>query len=260
MKTKFVLIVFAGLWLALLCLTQKAEAQYQPPDGCLRMYCPNDWDPLTFKGSCNPDSVLVDTCKDSYTYRKLIAKRYFLIQLKSYYYPFDTVLKPNDVKKVSEISNNCSQLKQNFKKLENEYGTILFHGLYVEHSDSSLLANPLVLLSFDRYQNCDSLENVLLSIDSITFVLYQMRAGTPMSVSDNNVNGKSLILYPNPVQDILEIKEQMPFHAGKIQIISVEGVIVLETGLKDRLDVSGLPPGMYFLRINNFMKPFIIMR
>jgi hypothetical protein len=259
MKTKLVLIIFAGLWLSMLCLPQPAQAQII--NSCLKMIWPNDYDYFHNTGSYNPDSVMVDTCIGSLTYGKQFAKKFYNINFPQNYYPFDTILTKNDIKTVADISNKHDSLKHRFEQLENEFGTIFFKGFENNPSDSIMMLNPWIIMFFENYQDYQYIEKYFSnSIDSVKEIFYGYRAKLFTSVNDELIYKNNLIINSNPVQDILEIKGQMPFHEGKMQIISVEGIIVLETELKNRLDVSGLPPGMYFLRINNFLKPFIIMR
>jgi hypothetical protein len=68
-----------------------------------------------------------------------------------------------------------------------------------------------------------------------------------------NINKE--FLYPNPVQNILNVKNE--FMNMKILIFSPEGITVLESDYKDQIDVSGLFPGMYFLKIGGHVEKFI---
>ncbi len=249
------LFIFAVLFV---CLPPQAKGQYHTPDSCLKMIWPDDYNPLTNEGTINPDSVKVDTCQNSPTYGMKYAQKYFLIQLKPYYYPFDTLLKPNEFKYVSEISNHCSQLKQKFEQLENNYGQILFHGLFEEVSDSSLLKNPLILISLNQYENCDSIVNILKSIDSISYASYQMRAYNYTIVPDNSVNGELIILYPNPVFEYLFIKSDNHFNQDEIKIYSEIGQeVLLKTIINDVVDVTVLNSGAYYFRYKNKLYKFI---
>ncbi len=79
-----------------------------------------------------------------------------------------------------------------------------------------------------------------------------------MSVEETGILS-SLILSPNPVNDFLEISGAV----GEIRIFNVFGVIVknptptLPEGEGLRIDVSGLAPGVYFVRVGNQVRKFI---
>lgn len=77
-------------------------------------------------------------------------------------------------------------------------------------------------------------------------------------VTDVNENtGKSYLtswLKPNPVNDFLLINTDK---FKKIEIFTTLGIKVLETEWKDRLDVSALPAGVYFVRLGGWMGKFV---
>ncbi|TAL68127.1 MAG: T9SS type A sorting domain-containing protein [Bacteroidetes bacterium] len=75
--------------------------------------------------------------------------------------------------------------------------------------------------------------------------------------SDENI----LTLYPNPVNSYLKIKFDVDeIYPAKIKIYSVFGENVIETDYKDKIDIGCLSPGIYFLRIGNVCKKFIVNR
>ncbi len=62
------------------------------------------------------------------------------------------------------------------------------------------------------------------------------------------------LTYPNPVSDYLHIKTDT---YAKIEIFNSLGISVLETEWKESIDVSCLPCGMYYIRINNKLCKFM---
>ncbi len=62
------------------------------------------------------------------------------------------------------------------------------------------------------------------------------------------------LTYPNPVSDYLHIKTDT---YAKIEIFNSLGISVLETEWKESIDVSCLPCGMYYVRINNKLCKFM---
>jgi hypothetical protein len=74
--------------IVVLSLIPNLKVQSQTNEKCLKMIWPNDyhqvwneeWKKWDDVGSINPDSIMVDTCKDSPTYGKMFCKRFFTIQ------------------------------------------------------------------------------------------------------------------------------------------------------------------------------------
>jgi hypothetical protein len=66
---------------------------------------------------------------------------------------------------------------------------------------------------------------------------------------------KGIILYPNPVSDFLYLKNAE--QTDNIKILSALGIIVLEGDYKDKIDLSSLNSGLYFLKADNQIIKFI---
>jgi hypothetical protein len=66
---------------------------------------------------------------------------------------------------------------------------------------------------------------------------------------------KGIILYPNPVSDFLYLKNAE--QTDNIKILSALGIIVLEGDYKDKIDLSSLNSGLYFLKAGNQIIKFI---
>ncbi|TAL67822.1 MAG: T9SS type A sorting domain-containing protein [Bacteroidetes bacterium] len=75
----------------------------------------------------------------------------------------------------------------------------------------------------------------------------------PTSVVENESN-ETPSMFPNPVVDYIQINRN---DKCSIQIFSVLGIKVIETKYKDRIDVSGLDAGVYFLFVNNKIYKFV---
>lgn len=65
----------------------------------------------------------------------------------------------------------------------------------------------------------------------------------------NDFSKGQIKMFPNPVLDYITIKGID--NAKNIVIINMEGQEILKTDFKDRLDVTQLQKGVYFLRIND---------
>ncbi len=110
-----------------------------------------------------------------------------------------------------------------------------------------------------------------LTIDSVTtnqgndfaFVLGKISASTGINEQDGN---ESLVLYPNPATDKLKItSHKLKVIAGtEISIYNAMGEKVSSTILNSagtynyQVDVSVLPPGIYFLSIGDVREKFIV--
>jgi hypothetical protein len=80
---------------------------------------------------------------------------------------------------------------------------------------------------------------------------------------------ENMIIQPNPASDFITIqfsnKELQPFAAGdKVQIFDMLGIEVMSVGIgldlsSQRIDVSHLPAGVYFIRIGSRVEKFVKM-
>ncbi len=71
-------------------------------------------------------------------------------------------------------------------------------------------------------------------------------AQNPSSILENDLSS-NISIYPNPASEILNIETKVVFNS--IEIIDLEGRIVLTTIFKDNIDISKLPAGNYFLTL-----------
>jgi len=237
-----------------------------PPDSCLKMICNNDYhfDPgkNAYTGSYNPDSVMIDNCEDSPTYKKRFAKRYFTIRFERNFYPFDSVIKPHTSKTVSDLSDSKPECKFQFQQLETIYGTIYFEGeLYEAENDSIFYLNPGVRLYFEYYHATDEIEATFLNnIDSLRYISFDANYGTPLTSDMNEAkeSKNNLLIYPNPVKNILEIKSlSNEYFNHKITIYNLSGQILIESKYQEVIDISNLTQGIYFLKLGNNAYKFI---
>ena len=75
---------------------------------------------------------------------------------------------------------------------------------------------------------------------------HQCGGGTDI---DNTKHNPSLIIYPNPVKDILHISSDKPMHS--IRIYNMYGTEVLQTVDTNCINVSHLPTGIYMVHADN---------
>ncbi|MFA7627736.1 MAG: T9SS type A sorting domain-containing protein, partial [Candidatus Kapaibacterium sp.] len=92
--------------------------------------------------------------------------------------------------------------------------------------------------------------------------------GSTTSVSDLESNS-GLLIQPNPSSDFITIQFQPtegfePSEGYKVQILDVLGIEVMSVGTgldlsQQRIDVSHLPAGVYFIRIGDKVEKFVKM-
>lgn len=68
------------------------------------------------------------------------------------------------------------------------------------------------------------------------------------TLSAKHVEMVEVALYPNPVQDKFQLKSPIPIKG--IKIFSLQGKQVARFSFQENYDVSGLQPGMYFLKVS----------
>ena len=81
--------------------------------------------------------------------------------------------------------------------------------------------------------------------------------GNILAVKDGKIQSENLIIYPNPVKNILNIntRQLKDFSA---EIIDVSGRNILKTIIKDnKIDVSNLEQGVYYLKLGTLTNKFV---
>ncbi len=136
-------------------------------DSCLRLYCGSLVD--TLGGDCiNYDSVRVDTCVLSSTYRQLFAKQWFYLRFDHYVInvpaaPADTVLEMS----WTAIDTSYSALRAEFSALEAKYGTITLKKYAPSWADSTDAISNIFYLRFANYACIDSVMADLATFSNV---------------------------------------------------------------------------------------------
>ncbi|MFN8361109.1 MAG: T9SS type A sorting domain-containing protein [Candidatus Kapaibacterium sp.] len=256
---KTALLFFVALMLA-------TNITYAAPvaDSCLRMFVPDEHGMdtslggPTWYGSYNPDSVMIDTCSGSATYQHLFAKKWFIIQFPKNFYPFNHILDSGEVKEVSDIDSSHLALLNRFLQLQDTLGLIYFQGLDDPPSDSVVMLNPLLKLSFENYQDVDYVvEHFKNTVDSVKNLAYELRAGQLTDVKELEKVQRNRI-YPNPVKDYLTIQQdQIHDNNSRVEVFDLDGKKVFESEYHEKIDVSMLQSGNYFLKLKYQIIKFI---
>jgi photosystem II stability/assembly factor-like uncharacterized protein len=163
----------------------------------------------------------------------------------------------------------------------------IFSIQFFDDSNEGLAVNPLKVyytsdggenweILADTLSNPDSLRTLkgkLLKIDNEMYIIGYDRiikfVKSPNSINENNFQNELFSVSPNPTHDFITIqlsnKGLKPF-AGeeKVQLFDVLGIEVMSVGIgldlsTQRIDVSHLPAGVYFIRIGTSVEKFVKM-
>ncbi|MFC0345320.1 T9SS type A sorting domain-containing protein [Epilithonimonas hispanica] len=113
----------------------------------------------------------------------------------------------------------------------------------------SPISNYTLKVEIYRSTSQGCLYQASLMQDSATLDFTTPFTGT-ISLSTNDIKNddKNLILYPNPVKDILHFSEEV----SNVRITDLSGKVVKQTSAKgESVDVSKLPKGNYLLSFNS---------
>lgn len=237
-------------------------ASASPPDSCLKLVFAHD--PSLWQS--NPDSVHVDSCFDSPTYLKPYANRHFFLNFVDYYYPFDVALYANDVRTVDEMTNSRPELKSKFQEFEAKYGNIYFKGLEWDTLGTpinEILVRAVVRVVFEKYQLIEEIETAFRNeVDSLEFKssFFINYPTLGVSVRDYDIENSSIIIYPNPASNHIDIELKEAAIAEKIEIYNIYGKKIYEQYGNQRIDISNLTQGTYYVKVNNKVQKFLVVR
>ncbi len=111
-----------------------------------------------------------------------------------------------------------------------------------------LVGNTLVKFAFLLAQTAD-----VVYIDDVSFV-----ETTGGSTAVNNVNKGNLKFYPNPAQNILYVNAGL---GAQIKIYNIAGSLLvskISTANTEKLNISELPAGVYFISINGITEKLLV--
>lgn len=227
-----------------------ANIAYSAPvaDSCLQLI---HWDQAP--PGWNKDSLMQDRCPGSPTYLRFYGKKYFKLGFPANFYPFDHILDSNEIKSVSDIDSSHLDLLNRFLGLQDTLGLIYFQGNERNSADSIEYLNPTIRMLFANYQDVEFINEWFgNTIDSVTYFSFISYTPIPATISEDVSSQNSIQLYPNPVKNVLHIKDQSTAKAPeRMEVFSLEGKRIFESNYIETLDVSFLQQGMYILKINN---------
>lgn len=170
----------------------------------------------------------------------------FLLRIESGAFDrsFATVLSGNNIVFRSyDDDNGCSTI---FQSNGTEEGT-------KQTYECETIKNPYGMITYNG--------NAIVNAETETTgrELYLIEAEFTTALTDTNEE-ELLKIYPNPVQDILFITADKELNENEFSILNAFGENMYASTLlsaNHTIDVSFLPPGMYFLKINSGTSKFI---
>jgi hypothetical protein len=152
------------------------------------------------------------------------------------------------------------QFMNNSNYLIGDYPHICFYNITsdsIEYSYNNYKANEYCVSNSGRY---------ILGYATTYDSLYLFYTILDITSVDRGFEDSPTLLYPNPSEDFIEISDINPMlkhgvEYSDIKIFNIFGQTVLSVGVQNfeplRIDVSGLAPGMYFVRIGDRVSKFI---
>ncbi len=75
---------------------------------------------------------------------------------------------------------------------------------------------------------------------------FKTESGETLSIPNFNQNSSALIVYPNPTNGILNIKKESD--PKKVKVFDLNGAVVYQGNFRNKIDLSFLAKGVYFVR------------
>jgi len=140
----------------------------------------------------------------------------------------------------------------------------LFPSLNQAHSDYSGLGGTAIDVDNDDLEDLWEFENLLLTRydgtnnndgDVFTNLDEFSGSGDPLCVDEvtlsiNNLSfNETIKIYPNPTKDLLKIDSKYDLSSSLINVYNMLGAKVYESNFKEKIDLSILNSGVYFLSI-----------
>jgi hypothetical protein len=91
----------------------------------------------------------------------------------------------------------------------------------------------------------------------MSYVFYTIPGTVDVEEISTRIKGNEIFIYPNPTSDYIYLNSQSKAEITKIKIFSVLGVKMMEADYNDKIDVSELPTGVYFLKYNSRFYKFV---
>jgi sialate O-acetylesterase len=117
---------------------------------------------------------------------------------------------------------------------------------------NTTVSNPV----FARYAFLNFPTVSIFTADALPLPLspFKTESGGNLSTNDFSQNASNLIVFPNPTKGLLSIKKEL--EPKKIEVVDVTGKIVFSEKFTNKIDLSFLPKGVYFVKtdLNQLVK------
>ncbi|ROL62170.1 T9SS C-terminal target domain-containing protein [Bacteroidetes/Chlorobi group bacterium ChocPot_Mid] len=247
-------IILTGIIFFLFSLNVKSQT-YQ--DSCIRIV----WEHDPAKGYWNPDSVMVDTCKQSAFYSKWFAKRIYVIEFSTYVWG-NHLLQFDSIYTWRDMDTSFTTIVEGFKNIELNFGAYRLQKTYPNISSEYDLGRSFML--FFIYSNYHHIKSVTQFIDTILYTkcwfgkYFNHSGKTDILVEDDK---QRIEVFPNPADKVLYVTAYYPTgyimekgstNKVKLQIFTSIGknVFELETkaGETIQIPIDQYGQGVYFVR------------
>ncbi len=144
------------------------------------------------------------------------------------------------------------------------FGNILFWDMNFKFKNCIKIGKSLDVDAAVSFNYDDDGNNLLVagSLSTIAKVNLDFISG----VESQEVIHYGLYIYPNPASDFIEIKLNIEASliASELQIFNMLGIEMMSVGIgldlsSQRIDVSGLPSGVYYIKIGDRVEKFVKM-
>jgi surface protein len=153
----------------------------------------------------------------------------------------------SNVLNMSQIFNNSNLSTENYDAILNGW--------------SALNLQPSVELGAVGINYCDGAQARQMIIDNFGWTIDDAGLATGCALGIDDINLSSVFVYPNPAKSILYIEGNQ--NSVNSSIYNLLGKEVISSNSTNRIDVSSLPKGVYFITIidanNSATKKFIKM-
>jgi hypothetical protein len=141
---------------------------------------------------------------------------------------------------------------------------IVYHKRFPHVKDNfgqiQILSKNIIKLEYGRIVNADLVFSILT--DTIPDGILEI-PGNIFDKDNNNSKFSEIYIFPNPATDYISLYAQKFGPMSEIVIYDVFGELVLVAqtpSSEQRIDISALPPGIYFVRIGERIGKFMIVK
>jgi hypothetical protein len=258
-KMKKILFVVA-LIIAYLLVPQIATCYCPEPDSTCFWMFPNEpqW------GYVNPDSVMVDSCDESPTYKMWYAKKYDISFNRNKYYFSAKPLPYDSLVTWEAIDTSFHEVREAFKQIYDSCGKYKMKRSELVPNDSLFLLMPKMLVFFTSYKCAPYICDVFMNINGMVGAYLPVAPHIEYDNVDDKgklkTNQIKIITYNN----LVKIVNNSIKSTNTATIYDLYGRLVLqktiepvENGNEIIINISELNDGFYFLKINDKTYKFI---